>query len=177
LTLLRDDLLRADLRRVHEIVHEAFLVLFRDIKATSSEALIPVLALRGGLLAYHAAASVLGGPLGLIAPRGKGRYEHRAYGDVPVGNQYLIIDTIANTGETLVDCIRCLGSHLPGAKVRVAFLFGTTEACGKVEQFAPGGLDVMWDDFQRGSGGRLIGINYDAGDYALMDALGDRVMW
>jgi len=97
---------------------------------------------------------------------------------VPLANHYLVIDTIANTGDTLVECVSGLRSRLASAEVQVAFLFGTQEACSKLEGISPMlHIDVAWPDFQRGDDGRLIGVNYDAGDYAMMDSHGNRLMW
>lgn len=180
MVMIRDELAHSshDIRRVHELVHEAFLSLLRSIRARTSYELIPVIVLRGGLLAYRSAVIVFGGPIGLIAPCGRPPYDQRTYGDVPVAGHYLVIDTIANTGDTLVECVSGLRSRVAAAGVQVAFLFGTFEACSKIERILPVvHIDVAWPDFQRGEDGRLIGVGYDAGDYAMMDPHGDRLKW
>jgi hypothetical protein len=180
MVMIRNELTRSshDIRRVHELVHEGFLVLLRSIKAKSTSDLVPVIVLRGGLLAYRSAVIVFGGPIGLIAPRGNPPYDQRTYGDVPLASSYLVIDTIANRGDTLMECVLGLRSKATGAEVHTAFLFGTTEACSKLERISPmTNVDVAWPDFARGEDGRLIGVNYDAGDYAMMDPHGNRLTW
>ncbi|WP_145203501.1 hypothetical protein [Planctomycetes bacterium Poly30] len=177
---IRHDLDRSlgDIRRTRELIHEAFLVLLRHTLSTADVGEVPVLALRGGLLGFRAASIVYARPIGLVAPHKIGTNIITSYGDIPDSSCYLLIDTIANTGKTILGCLSAMRDNSERSAIRVAFLFGTQDACDEIS--ASGMSEEVhagWTDYERGVDHRLIGIDYDAGDYAMLDTSGHRISW
>ena len=97
------------------------------------------------------------------------------YADLPAGRAnsvYLLMDLIVNTGATILESLRTILSMLDrigseGEGIQVVSPFMTPKAINRILGEFPGVvLHAFWNNMVIGEDGRLVGLNFDSGDYA-----------
>jgi 8-oxo-dGTP diphosphatase len=97
------------------------------------------------------------------------------FADLPIMSQeglYLFFDLIINTGETVLESLRAT-VRLTGqdaksvSNLHVVSPFATEAALKIIQnQFPNVTIHTLWNKLERGRNGWLIGLNFDAGDFA-----------
>ena len=145
----------------------------------------PVVILRGGLLMLEAARNAIKpGPWGFVSPGPRERGEPVAIDriDIPIvppGGNHLLVDTIVNTGETVLATLAVLerlGIDTSPESVRLASVFLTERGERAIRSCHPG-LEIytVWSDMTVEPNGWVSGIGFDAGDCAVGG--GERLRW
>lgn len=133
----------------------------------------------------EAARNAIGpGPWGFLLPGTRGRGEPVAIerGDIPIvppGGNLLLVDTIVNTGETVIaslDALDRLGIDPAPEAVRLACVFLTERGEDTIRGSRPE-LEIftVWSDMAVESDGWVSGVGFDAGDCA--GGGGERLRW
>lgn len=145
----------------------------------------PIIVLRGGLLMYSACLRSFNKPHSFLIPPGNASLGTKlGGGDIALCSKtgrYLMVDTIVNSGKTIVESIELLEDILginAVTKIEIAFIFGTKKGLDFIRNTYPNiEIHCIWPKYKIGEDGLLIGINYDAGNYAVNQKEGDRIIW
>lgn len=146
--------------------------------ATFLHATTPIYVLRGGLFFLSAFQRAgMHTVYGLIVPY-RSTLASRPmviYADLPVGRSdgvYLLMDLIVNTGATIIESLQTVCSALgrtgsKGEGIHVMSPFMTAKAINRIlGEFPCAVLHTFWNNMVIGEDGRLLGLNFDGGDYA-----------
>lgn len=143
-----------------------------------SHTAIPIYVLRGGLFFRSAFQRIKPyTPFGFVVPH-MSPLDSRPtviYGDLPVlatDGTYLLMDLIVNTGATIIASLRAVSSALnratsKGRLMHIVTPFITAKATGAIlGEFPSVSIHTFWNTMVIGQDGRLVGLRFDAGDYA-----------
>lgn len=145
---------------------------------TFLHAATPIYILRGGLFFLSAFQRAgMHTVYGFIVPY-RSTFASRPvviYADLPIGRSngvYLLMDLIVNTGATIMESLRSICSAIgrmdsKGEGIHVVSPFMTTKAINRIlGEFPCVVLHTFWNNMVIGKDGRLLGLNFDGGDYA-----------
>lgn len=160
----------------------------RDCSGLNVDDLVPVYILRGGLLlrdgfdelfpSRPAGALLMDRRLALGSPEVK-------YANVPCplsSSVYILVDLIMATGATVLAAMSSLYSNVPGFHPRmnrtvIACPFTTQRAISAVgSEFPDAPIYTLWPDMTVDPSGRIVELEFDAGDYAFGGG-GRRLVW
>ncbi len=160
----------------------------KNRKEVEMHTLVPVYVLRGGLLLRDGFDEVFSvRPAGVVLMDRDSALDPPKvrYGNVPrpfVGSVYILIDLIMATGATIVAAMSSLSAKIPQVdsrevKVVIACPFMTRRAIGAVNSRFPGTLMyAFWPNMTVDPEGRIVELEFDAGDYALGGSR-QRIVW
>lgn len=177
------DLLQDDISAVRILINDLTEIFFSSIQDKNpSKNYIPIIVLRGGLLCFNAAAKVFKNPIGLVLPTKNMSIAYdKFFADIPRqkdGDTYLIIDTICNSGGTIIDCLESLSKHgIDIVNCELCYIFGSKLATENIQKYSSNiSVHYVKNDYVKGPDGFLIGIDYDAGQYAVNQKNRDRIV-
>jgi uracil phosphoribosyltransferase len=175
------------LEDICKILHKHVL---KNISSTTPYAkVVPIFILRGGLIMLHAWESIFNkSPLGIVISYRKSVREkpHIIYGDIPYGGPngiYLVNDLIVASGATMVSTLETVSIKVkqrandPFRVIIVAPFCTETGIEAILNIFADAQIKTIWHQEQINSNFRIPKLHFDAGDYALGGASGQRIQW
>ena len=172
----------AEPERIRDAMHRLSVILLSSIRSAARRPVVPVVVMRGGLLMWDAARICLpAAPAGVVVPT-RGAYNHDdvpkvAYGNVPHGSSYLLLDPIVNSGNTIVATVDALRRRAGDVDVAVASVYATRDGVSTIHDAAADvAVHALWPDMAVGDDLRLVGVGFDAGD-AAFGAAGARHHW
>jgi uracil phosphoribosyltransferase len=186
---------QADVGRTIQYLEKIASFLLEGVKGKISKgygqsSIVPIYILRGGLTMRQPYIEIFDhSPSGLVVPY-RASYTHESkpspgYGNFPKiekNGVYLLLDLIINSGNTIIEVLKMMESVLPGClennHIGIVSVYSTELGNARIlDEFPNIEIHTIWGSVPLDENQRLVGVNFDAGDYAFGGGNLERIHW
>lgn len=150
----------------------------------------PIYMMRGAIVMRQPCRRVFThNPSGLIVLY-RSHYNHETkpkaiYGNIPElkkGGIYLLLDLIINSGNSIIESLKIMKEYVPNIstsnRINIVTVYSTQLGIRAIlSQFPEVEIHTFWSEMEIGEDKRLVGVNFDAGDYAFGGGNIKRIHW
>lgn len=189
------DIHQHDVQRTVDYLEDISFLLLKHVKAQLDSVahqidVAPIYVMRGGIIMRQPCRRIFtNNPSGLIVLY-RSHYDHETkpkaiYGNIPEFNKggiYLLLDLIINSGSSMIESLKIMKQYVPDIsscnRINIVTVYSTQLGIRAIlSQFPEVEIHTLWSEMEIGKDKRLIGVNFDAGDYAFGSGSIKRIHW